>query len=74
SLPILVLSPACRTITSRCLYAAAILLPAGFFLGGLFIHDGDPGLGVLLVPPAALMLLLGVLLAARGTGGAGAPP
>jgi len=36
------------------------LLPAGFFLGGIIIHDGDPGLGVLLVPAGALLLLYAV--------------
>lgn len=36
------------------------LLPAGFFLGGIIIHDGDPGLGVLLVPLGALLLLYAV--------------
>ncbi len=52
-------------IGSRCLIAGGILLPAGFFLGGLFIYDGDPGLGVLLVPVGALLLLVGVFAAAR---------
>ena len=41
------------------------LLPAGFLLGGLVIHDGDPGLGVLLVPVGALLLLYGVGRTAR---------
>jgi hypothetical protein len=36
------------------------LLPAGFILGGIIIHDGDPGLGVLLVPVGALLLLYAV--------------
>ena len=36
------------------------LLPAGFFLGGIIIHDGDPGLGVLLVPAGALLLLYAI--------------
>ncbi len=36
--------------------AATVLLPGGFLLGGLFVHGGDPGLGVLLVPPGALCL------------------
>ena len=36
------------------------LLPAGFFLGGIIIHDGDPGLGVLLVPVGALLLLYAI--------------
>lgn len=44
---------------------AALLLPAGFFLGGVVIHDGDPGLGILLVPVGALLLLYGVGRVAR---------
>jgi hypothetical protein len=43
----------------------AVLLPAGFFLGGLVIHDGDPGLGIVLAPIGALLLLYGVGRAAR---------
>lgn len=50
---------------SRCLLAAAVLMPAGFFLGGLVTYAGDPGLGVLLVPVGALALLAGVGLTAR---------
>lgn len=46
----------------------ALLLPLGFALGGLVIHDGDPGLGVLLVPIGALLLLYGVWSAARALG------
>ena len=44
---------------------ANLILPTGFFLGGVWIHDGDPGLGVLLVPVGALLLLYGVWRAAR---------
>jgi predicted GNAT family N-acyltransferase len=51
---------------SRLLDAATLLLPGGFLLGGLFIHAGDPGLGVLLVPFGALALFGAVLLTARG--------
>ena len=50
---------------SRSLIWGSILLPAGFLLGGLIIHDGDPGLGVVLVPVGALLLLYGVGSAAR---------
>ena len=50
---------------SRCLLAAAILLPTGFFLGGVVIHAGDPGLGIALVPLGALLLLFAVLQIAR---------
>ena len=50
---------------SRALLGGAVLLPAGFLLGGLVIHDGDPGLGILLAPVGALLLLYGVGIAAR---------
>jgi hypothetical protein len=42
------------------LMGSAVLLPAGFFLGGWSIHGGDPGVGVILVPCGALLLLYGV--------------
>lgn len=53
---------------SLALLWGSVLLPAGFFLGGLAIHDGDPGLGVLLVPVGALLVLYGVWSAARTLG------
>jgi hypothetical protein len=53
---------------SQCLLWGAALMPAGFLLGGIVIHDGDPGLGVALVPIAALLLLYGVWSAARTLG------
>lgn len=49
---------------SRCLTVSAILIPLGFFLGGVEIHRGDPGLGVLLVPIGAALLLLAIVLTA----------
>jgi hypothetical protein len=57
-----------RAVASRCLIGALVLVPSGFLLGGLFVHGGDPGLGVLLVPPGAALLFVAVLLAARGAG------
>jgi hypothetical protein len=60
-------APAPRTLASRCLFGALLLMPAGFALGGLWIHGGDPGLGVLLVPPGGLLLFVGVALTARAT-------
>ena len=54
-----------RRIASRALMGGSILLPAGFFLGGLFTYDGDPGLGVYLVPVGAVLLAVAVFLAAR---------
>ena len=55
-------------VASLALLWGSLLLPVGFFLGGLVIHDGDPGLGVLLVPVGALFLLYGVGSAARTLG------
>jgi len=52
--------------TSLCLLGATVLLPGGFFLGGLVFHAGDPGLGVLLVPIGATLLLVAVALTLRG--------
>jgi hypothetical protein len=49
-----------RPSVSFALIWAAILLPAGFFLGGIVIYDGDPGLGVWLVPVGAILLFYGV--------------
>jgi hypothetical protein len=52
-------------VASPCLVAGGVLLPAGFFLGGVVIYGGDPGLGVLLVPAGAIFLFVAVLLSAR---------
>ena len=40
------------------------MIPLGFFLGGVHIYDGDPGLSVLLVPPGVLLLAAGALVVA----------
>ena len=53
---------------SKAVTWGALILPIGFFLGGFFIHDGDPGLGVLIVPIGAMMLLYGVGSAAHNLG------
>lgn len=51
------------------LIAATILLPGGFFLGGLVFYGGDPGVGVLLVPIGGVLLLLAIFWIARGIPG-----
>jgi hypothetical protein len=56
-----------RGFASLCFRGSTWLLPSGFFLGGIFIHGGDPGLGILLVPIGGLLLLAGAYLAACGT-------
>ena len=63
-------SPAWRRRASACLIGATVLLPGGFFLGGFFIYDGDPGLGALLVPIGGVLLFVAVFLTARGVSAA----
>jgi hypothetical protein len=41
---------------------ATVLLPGGFFLGGIATYDGDPGVGVLLAPVGAGLLWVAILL------------
>ena len=55
--------------TSLALNWAGVLLPAGFFLGGVRFYSGDPGLGILLVPIGAVLLLFALwqLAASLGT-------
>ena len=54
---------------SPCLLGAAIVLPGGFFLGGVTVHGGDPGPGALVVPLGAVLLIAGVTFAALSLGG-----
>ncbi len=51
--------------SSACLLASLVLLPLGFLAGGLFAHGGDPGLGIVLVPPGAIALAAAIAIAAR---------
>ena len=57
--------------SSSFLTASTFLLPGGFFLGGIFVHGGDPGLAVLLVPFGAVCLFVSVVLTLRGLSSAG---
>lgn len=52
---------------SALLMAASVLLPGGFFLGGLHVFDGDPGLGIWLVPVGGVCLFLAAFLTALET-------
>ena len=49
-----------RSSASFCLIWAGLLFPVGFFLGGIVAYGGDPGLGVWLVPIAALLLFYSI--------------
>lgn len=61
AIPGLTLAP----FSARSLMAATLLLPGGFLLGGLVTYGGDPGLGIVLVPIGALLLIAGVARLAR---------
>jgi hypothetical protein len=45
----------------RLLDGASVLIPSGFFLGGVVTYEGDPGIGIVLVPLGALLLLAAVV-------------
>ena len=53
-----------QPLRSWSLSFATLLMPAGFFAGGFVIYDGDPGLGILLVPVGAGLLFVAVILTA----------
>ena len=52
-------------LISTTLLAATVLLPAGFFAGGVAFYSGDPGVGIALVPVGAASLAIAVFLLAR---------
>ena len=58
---------------SLSLIGASVLLPGGFFLGGIGFYNGDPGLGILAVPVGATLLVIAVFLVARAVGPASSP-
>jgi hypothetical protein len=55
-------TPGRLKLVSFFLLDATLLIPLGFFLGGLSPSEGDPWVGILLVPPGALLLFLAVAL------------
>jgi hypothetical protein len=65
-------------LASACLTGALIALPLGFFLGGAWLHAGDPGLGILLVPFGGGLLLVAVAVTGwsviRSERASGRPP
>jgi hypothetical protein len=52
---------------SKLLIGATVLLPLGFFLGGVSFYAGDPGLGILLLPVGAMLLLAALYSIARAS-------
>lgn len=63
-----------RESIARILRWGAILMPLGFFLGGVANHEGDPSLGILLVPVGGLLLLWALLRAGLACASSSAGP
>ncbi len=55
-------------VSSKLLTIASILLPFGFFLGGIGATEADPGIGIWLVPIGGITLLIAVVLLAINIG------
>jgi hypothetical protein len=52
-------------LASVCFSVALVLVPLGFFLGGIVTIGGDPAAMVFLVPPGAVALAIGTGVVAR---------
>src|SRR5262245_12167251 len=55
-------TPGRLKLASFLLLDAAVLIPLGFFLGGVAHGESDPSIGILIVPLGALALFIGVSL------------
>ena len=53
---------------SIALVAASVLLPGGFFAAGVTFYEGDPGVGVVIIPVGAVLLLIALFTIARQAG------
>jgi len=51
--------------TSTVLVIASLLLPGGFFAAGIAFYEGDPGIGIAVVPVGAVLLLIALFTIAR---------
>lgn len=66
SLPHAKMSPLSAARASWSLLVATVLMPVGFLLGGISVYSGDPGLAIVLVPPGGALLVVALVLVARG--------
>ena len=53
-------SRATNRAASRALLAGSVLLPLGFLLGGVGHFESDPGVGIMLAPAGALLVVYAV--------------
>ena len=64
--------PGNQRLVSTSLIGASLLLPGGFFVGGIVFYGGDPGPGaILMIPLGAALMLVAVFLIARTTAAVG---
>jgi hypothetical protein len=56
---------ASRLPIARLVVWGAVLMPVGFFLGGVLNSEGDPSLGIALVPIGAALLIVALVRAAK---------
>ena len=60
-------------VAVNALRLGALLMPLGFLLGGIWHPEADPGVGVWLVPPGALMVIFGAIAIALASRKKGSP-
>lgn len=56
---------ASRLSIAKLVVWGAVLMPLGFFLGGVLNSEGDPSLGIVLTPVGAALLVVALVRAAR---------
>ena len=54
-------------VATLALRIGSLVMPLGFLLAGLWHPEGDPGLAIWLVPPAALLVIFGAILMAMAS-------
>jgi hypothetical protein len=55
-----------RASIAKLIRWGAVLMPVGFFAGGILNSEGDPSLGILLVPIGAALLIVALVRCALG--------
>ncbi len=63
--PRLLSDPARLRRVEKLLAIGAVLMPLGFLLGGVLNSEGDPSLGILLVPIGGVLVFVALVLAGR---------
>lgn len=66
------LDAAADVAAGRALVVATLLMPSGFLLGGAWFYEGDPGIGIALVPLGAVALIFACARVALAVGRGGA--